>query len=70
MIILPAMVGTPEMNMSRRLLRAKLLRQSRDKKQGEERDREREQRQVLDIDKWLGLFSFTVKLVSKIMRAF
>ena len=25
---------------------------------------------MLDIDKWLGLFSFTVKLVSKIMRAF
>jgi hypothetical protein len=26
--------------------------------------------QLLDIDKWLGLFSFTVKLVSKIMSAF
>ncbi len=25
---------------------------------------------VLDIDKWLGVFSFTVKLVSKIMVAF
>jgi hypothetical protein len=25
---------------------------------------------MLDIDKWLGSFSFTVKLVSKIMRAF
>jgi hypothetical protein len=25
---------------------------------------------MLDIDKWLGLFSFTVKLVSEIMRAF
>jgi hypothetical protein len=25
---------------------------------------------VLDIDKWLGVFSFTVKLVSKIMSAF
>jgi hypothetical protein len=25
---------------------------------------------LLDIDKWLGVFSFTVKLVSKIMRAF
>ncbi len=25
---------------------------------------------LLDIDKWLGSFSFTVKLVSKIMRAF
>ncbi len=27
-------------------------------------------KKVLDIDKWLGSFSFTVKLVSKIMRAF
>jgi hypothetical protein len=27
-------------------------------------------RVLLDIDKWLGLFSFTVKLVSKIMSAF
>jgi histone H3 len=26
--------------------------------------------QVLDIGEWLGLFSFTVKLVSEIMRAF
>jgi hypothetical protein len=26
--------------------------------------------QLLDIDKWLGLFSFTVKLVSEIVRAF
>ncbi len=25
---------------------------------------------MLDIDKWLGVFSFTVKLVSEIMRAF
>ncbi len=25
---------------------------------------------MLDTDKWLGVFSFTVKLVSKIMRAF
>jgi hypothetical protein len=25
---------------------------------------------MLDIDRWLGVFSFTVKLVSKIMRAF
>jgi hypothetical protein len=25
---------------------------------------------LLDIDKWLGLFSFTVKLVSEIMSAF
>jgi hypothetical protein len=25
---------------------------------------------LLDIDKWLGVFRFTVKLVSKIMRAF
>jgi hypothetical protein len=25
---------------------------------------------LLDIDKWLGSFSFTVKLVSEIMRAF
>jgi hypothetical protein len=25
---------------------------------------------LLDIDKWLGVFSFTVKLVSKIMSAF
>ena len=25
---------------------------------------------MLDIDKWLGVFSFTVKLVSKIMVAF
>jgi hypothetical protein len=27
-------------------------------------------RQLLDIDKWLGLISFTVKLVSEIIRAF
>jgi hypothetical protein len=25
---------------------------------------------MLDINKWLGVFSFTVKLVSKIMSAF
>jgi hypothetical protein len=25
---------------------------------------------MLDIDRWLGVFSFTVKLVSEIMRAF
>jgi hypothetical protein len=25
---------------------------------------------LLDIHRWLGVFSFTVKLVSKIMRAF
>ncbi len=25
---------------------------------------------MLDIDKWLGVFSFTVKLVCKIMSAF
>jgi hypothetical protein len=25
---------------------------------------------MLDIDRWLGIFSFTVKLVSEIMRAF
>jgi hypothetical protein len=25
---------------------------------------------IIDIDNWLGVFSFTVKLVSKIMRAF
>jgi hypothetical protein len=25
---------------------------------------------LLDIDKWLGVFSFTIKLVSKIMSAF
>jgi hypothetical protein len=25
---------------------------------------------VLDINRWLGVFSFTVKLVSEIMRAF
>ncbi len=25
---------------------------------------------MLDIDKWLGVFSFTVKLVSKIMSAY
>jgi hypothetical protein len=25
---------------------------------------------MLDINRWLGVFSFTVKLVSKIMRAF